>query len=403
MFEERIIKELTTLKNVVIFNHYNKDIPAHFELDSRSLDFLIDTIIEDRPKTVAVVVTDRSRPTPTKELLLKVVPKLRGRGLNTYVVVATGLHKIKAEDIPEIVADLNVDVFLNEPEVDDRYVYLGTTPGGIPIKLLDKVVNTDSLLLICSVIPHVWAGFTGGSKLLLPGTSARDVIIEHHLRFFNHPNASPGIVKDNPFRREIDYVGNLISGIVKVYAVNVVDYNASIYGTFGELMESYTRAVELSRNMYVREVGGKCDVLVVDGRPLNMNLYQSVKAVFNNLGILSDGGLAILVSSSLGECPQEFVDALRSEDLPLDEVVRKGVGDVVPYLVAYTLKEKLRGRRLVMLTNNSRISFSSESLVITNRYDSVLEELRSLRVSGLRVCVVVEGAKYVHTSRSISY
>ncbi|MEM1802630.1 MAG: lactate racemase domain-containing protein, partial [Sulfolobales archaeon] len=184
MFEERIIKELTTLKNVVIFNHYNKDIPTHFELDSRSLDFLIDTIIEDRPKTVAVVVTDRSRPTPTKELLLKVVPKLRSRGLNTYVVVATGLHKIKAEDIPEIVADLNVDVFLNEPEVDDRYVYLGTTPGGIPIKLLDKVVNTDALLLICSVIPHVWAGFTGGSKLLLPGTSARDVIIEHHLRFF---------------------------------------------------------------------------------------------------------------------------------------------------------------------------------------------------------------------------
>lgn len=50
-------------------------------------------------------------------------------------------------------------------------------------------------------------------------------------------------------------------------------------------MESYARAVELSKRMYVREVGEECDVLVVNGRPLNMNLYQSVKAVFNNLGI----------------------------------------------------------------------------------------------------------------------
>ncbi|MEM4519812.1 MAG: lactate racemase domain-containing protein [Sulfolobales archaeon] len=398
MFEERIINEIASLGNVDVFSYSSEISYVPATLNFKSLDTLTESLIENKAKKVAIIVTDRSRPTPTKELLIKIVPKLKSVGLTTYVVIATGLHKIRPNEISEIVGDLNADIFVNEPD-KGNYIDLGTTPGGIPIKLLGKVVNADTIILIGSVIPHVWAGFSGGSKLLLPGTSARKTIIKHHLKYYNHPNASPGVTKDNPFRDEIDYVGDLMLNYADIYAINVINSNnTSIYGTFGRLRESYAKAVEISKKIYLKNVGStKYDLLVIDGRPLNMNLYQSIKAVFNNISVSRDNASIILISKFIGELPTEFVNALNYENISLDETINKETNEIVPYLVAYSLKEKLSNRELIVLTEEPKATIN-ESLIITNKYDLILQKIKKSISMGSKICIVKEGAKYVHAS-----
>lgn len=398
MFEDRVLNEVRSVGVVDEFDHSEDLSHSINPLNSESLNFLINSVTEDKPRKVVLVVTDRSRPTPIKELLTNIIPKLRDAGINTYVVVANGTHEIELSEVSEIAGGLNVRVYINEPD-SNQHLYVGTTKGGVPIKLLDKVVDADTIILLGSVIPHVWAGFSGGSKLLLPGVSARESIIEHHLKYYNHPNALPGITEENPFREEIDYVGDLISSNANVYAVNVIHGKSSIYFTAGRLKESYLRAIRMAESTYVKEVNGKYDVLVVDGRPLNMSLYQSIKAVFNNLSISNNDSSIILISRSLGKCPKEFLEALESDDVLVDKLIHKGVKDLIPYLVAYSLREKLRYRSLAVLTNDSITYHRFGPLTITNKYDFVVEEIKKRYKAGSKICIIRDGAKYININR----
>jgi hypothetical protein len=87
------------------------------------------------------------------------------------------------------------------------YIDLGRTPQGIPVRVFRPVAQAGLRILIGSVLPHLQAGFGGGYKLILPGTSHRSTLGALHRAGIDDPRRSAGLLGDdaagNPMRRAI--------------------------------------------------------------------------------------------------------------------------------------------------------------------------------------------------------
>jgi nickel-dependent lactate racemase len=68
--------------------------------------------------------------------------------------------------------------------------------------------------------------------------------------------------------------------------------------TAGDLMASFQAAVELARRIFCVSIPALADVVVSVARfPMDIDLYQSQKAIDNGAQALKDGGTLVLVSS----------------------------------------------------------------------------------------------------------
>jgi len=261
-------------------------VPSNRVIDSNAIKKLCNTALSSDVKKISLVVTDKTRPTSLRKILSMLLPHIRR--VDVGVIFATGTHEMSLSDAIELIgSDLstNINVYVHDA-MKDPHTYLGNTEGEIPIELLTKVVESDASILVGYVFPHPWAGFLGGSKLLLPGISSRRSIIMHHLKYYSHPRALPAVINGNPFREEIDRVGENLNRLTEIYTINVVAHSSSsIYGTVGDLRKAYYEAIELSRKLYVNVVNEAYEVLILDSRPLNINLYQAIKGVLNNITI----------------------------------------------------------------------------------------------------------------------
>ena len=62
----------------------------------------------------------------------------------------------------------------------DNCVYAGTTKRGTKLYINAEVMKCDLKIGIGSIVPHIMAGFGGGSKLVLPGVAAYETIVALH-------------------------------------------------------------------------------------------------------------------------------------------------------------------------------------------------------------------------------
>ena len=81
------------------------------------------------------------------------------------------------------------------------------------------------------------------------------------------------------------------------------------YSCSGHIVESFKRAVEYANQIYVPKIQEKADIVIsVNKPPLDIDLYQSQKALQNVELSVKEGGIIILVSS----CPEGIGDLATS-------------------------------------------------------------------------------------------
>src|SRR4051812_39889717 len=139
--------------------------------------------------SVAIVVDDPSRWTPVSEALPIVLRRLHEAGVRAEdVSISVGVgrhHAVDSGAMRQRVGDAVADAYrCFSPPVDDLSAYadLGETPEGIPVRVFRPVAEAGLRILIGSVLPHLQAGFGGGYKLILPGTSHRSTLGALHRR-----------------------------------------------------------------------------------------------------------------------------------------------------------------------------------------------------------------------------
>lgn len=295
--------------------------------------------------SIAVAVPDHTRPLPLHRVLEGLRPILD----RSLIIFATGTHPMPPDEARRLLGPWASRVKFKIHDCRSTHTPVGTTGRGLPVEVDCDFASADHRVTIGLVAPHPWAGFSGGSKLVLPGVSSLTTIVEHHLRWYRY--GRPAVVEGNLFREEIEEAGRL----ARVdWSLNVV-LGASgevVFAGAGDPRASFTSCVRVAERIYVRDVEGVFDAALVFADPLDGDLYQATKALEHAAPAVTEGGEVVLVAECrLGYGSPEFERFVGMSREELLECVRRGLAsNLVPAVIALKLWEIAETRRVTLLT-----------------------------------------------------
>ncbi|MEA1993127.1 MAG: nickel-dependent lactate racemase [Euryarchaeota archaeon] len=284
-------------------------LPKKAESDEKEvLENCITALKEFLGEKVTYIVNDNKRPTKTKKILDSIELKP-----DDSILIATGAHDHPGGNwIRENFGESNVHV---HDARRSSFTYYGKTSFGNDVYLNSLIDDTEKIVAINSVEPHYFAGFTGGRKSFLPGIAKFETIERNHKHALNE-NARTLNLKGNPVHEEMMEVCSFVGEKKEVFGINLVqdleDRIADI--KYGDIKKSFYDACDTARKLFATEIEKKYDTVIsVAKHPMDINLYQSQKAMENAKPALKNGGNLILVSKcSEGIGPSEFYNLLKS-------------------------------------------------------------------------------------------
>ncbi len=128
-----------------------------------------------------VVVNDHCRPTPTARVLDVLGDSLSQ--VNTTFLVATALHGAPDDTQLRRIFGRFYERFADRIHIHSAFDenQLAEFGSGANTVSLNKLFEqSDSVLIIGSVEPHYFAGFTGGRKIILPGCASFADVSRNH-------------------------------------------------------------------------------------------------------------------------------------------------------------------------------------------------------------------------------
>ncbi|KPL09765.1 hypothetical protein AMJ85_06065, partial [candidate division BRC1 bacterium SM23_51] len=154
-----------------------------------------------------VVISDITRPVPNAVLLPPILSTLESAGVAREaitILVATGIHRPNLGDElvelvgPQIASNYRIVNHLSRDEKELRDV--GRTRAGIPIHVNRHYLDADLKILTGFIEPHLWAGYSGGRKAILPGVTGLETMkFMHGYAMIDHPGTRYGQLEGNPF------------------------------------------------------------------------------------------------------------------------------------------------------------------------------------------------------------
>jgi nickel-dependent lactate racemase len=259
-------------------------------------------------KKTLCIVNDGTRPTRTRAVIDE-------GGLECHYIVATGAHASPTEE------ELR---YIFGPGAGEKRIlihdarqspcrFIGSTRRNTPVRFNEAIFTYERILVIGSVEPHYFAGFTGGRKGLLPGVAAYDTIERNHAHYFS-PGAKVLELQGNPVHEDMMEAIDLLD--IPILSLNMVlTKSGEVLGAFsGSLGDSLLRAAELAQSYYAVEIEREADLVVACAPyPMDADLYQSHKALLNGARACRTGGKIVLVSQCRnGIGPSTFYELMTS-------------------------------------------------------------------------------------------
>jgi len=266
---------------------------------------------------ILVVINDQTR--PLVNAVLKRLP-LKGKELTT--IISTGTHRAPSSEELAFLLDGNTppyggSVMIHNSRDPSSLKRLGQTARGTEVQVNSKVFDADGLVVIGSVEPHYFAGFTGGRKFLLPGLAGFNTIEMNHSLALDD-KARILALEGNPVHEDFMDALRLFGRNDDIFSIQLVmnlEHRIS-FASSGHILNSFADAVQHALKTYVCRVHSKADILVAVAKPpLDLDLYQAAKAMENVKGALSDDGILVLVAQCKdGIGNRGFYDLLSSSD-----------------------------------------------------------------------------------------
>ncbi|MBC7240116.1 MAG: DUF2088 domain-containing protein, partial [Chloroflexi bacterium] len=155
--------------------------------------------------------------------------------------------------------------------------------------------------------PHIFAGFSGGPKAILPGVAGLETIMDNHsFAMLSDPRATWGITEGNPVWEEMLEVARMAR---PSFLLNVtINRRREITGVFaGEMETAHAQGVAFGREVAMVGVKEPFDIVITtnSGYPLDINLYQAAKGMSAAAQIVKPGG-SILIAAECAEGIPEY-------------------------------------------------------------------------------------------------
>ena len=278
-------------------------------------------------KKIAILVSDYTRAVPTKILLPPLVNELQQAGVSESqitVVIACGVHRPSTND--EIIRIVGKDwaqrlCVVNHNALDSNMLtFLGKTKRGTPVWVNNLVLESDLRIALGNIEPHEFAGFSGGRKSILPGVSGEETIrFNHSTGMIGHPLAKPGILAGNPVHEDLVEAALMarLDFIINV----VLNKDLKITGIFaGDMVEAHKKGVEFLNSFSKIAIPTQPDIIITNpGKPLDIDFYQSLKAVIAVAAIASPKTVIVLHADCpdrLGSMGETMLKAFSGTDTP---------------------------------------------------------------------------------------
>ncbi|RLC58433.1 MAG: nickel-dependent lactate racemase [Candidatus Cloacimonadota bacterium] len=286
----------------------------HNPIDSPGLQ----TFLQDK-MNILIIVNDGSRNTPTQIVISVIYDKIKNK--NFKFIVALGTHRQPTKiDFNRIFGKYYrefKDRIICHDSQNDEMTYFGKTSYGTPVRINSEVTKADGVIIISSVEPHYFAGFTGGRKSFLPGVAAFESIEKNHSLALRN-DAKILKLEGNPVHEDMREAAEMIT--TETYCIlTVLDTNDQVFfSTSGNIHSTLKAASKKVIELFAPEVKEKADIVIaINQSPLNRNLYQSQKGLENCKSILHENGIFILVSScDEGIGNNAFYELMASSELP---------------------------------------------------------------------------------------
>ena len=266
-------------------------------------------------RSLLILVNDETRPTPSGQVLEFLWPELSA--LPQKILVATGTHQPSSEEgcrriFGPLWPGVKDQVFFHDCREEREMVFLGETSRGTRVVINQQIMMADRLLVIGSVEPHYFAGYTGGRKAIVPGVAAYSSIVVNHSLAMDL-NARPLRLTGNPVHEDLEEALRLLPVPPIFSLMLVLTPEHQLYAAYsGSIQETLKAAAQKADEVFTLPFQEKADILVsVVYPPLDIDLYQSQKPIEHGKMALKEDGILILVMPCLqGPGSPEFQELM---------------------------------------------------------------------------------------------
>lgn len=338
---------------------------------------------------VAIVVSDITRTwIKTHEFLIHIVNYISNLGVSDedmFVVIALGGHRKSTEEemisiVGKEVYD-RINVYDHECEDENELVYLGESSRHTPIYINKRVHEADRLILTGGIVFHLFAGFGGGAKGVLPGVVGIKTIQANHRLCFNegqcggmNMDVGSNLVQYNPVRQDMNEVCSIVN---PDFLFNV---SLNIEGEFmkfvgGHYEKAWLEGCKSIRDLYGIPIQSEADIIIASagGYPKDINLYQTIKTIENAIYGGKEDSVLILLSECIeGLGADEFAGWFKYKTLDAMEGALKQ-NFTVPGFVAYKTAFTSIHRKVILISSLDDELVKSFNMIPCHNLDEALK------------------------------
>jgi len=359
-------------------------------------------------KNIVIISSDHTRPVPSKiitPILLRRIRSVQPDG-NIKILVATGFHRPSThEELVDKYGQEIVDkeqIAMHISTDDSAMVKVGTLPSGGECIVNRVAAEADLLISQGFIEPHLFAGYSGGRKSVLPGVSSyKTILADHCSEFISSPYARPGILENNPIHKDMLYAAHA-AGLK--FIVNVVlNGDREVIASFaGDLEKAHIKGTEfLSSLAQVKKIDSDITVVTNGGYPLDQNIYQAVKGMTSAEATNKEGGVIIMVAGLAdGTGGNGFYNNLAQSKSPqdfLDRVAKVDRHHTVPDQWESQVLARILSRHHVIVVSDlvKPELVTNMHMELAKTFDEAMNRAYELQGKDARVTVIPEGLAVV--------
>lgn len=256
-------------------------------------------------RSVCVVVDDLARPTRAADVLPTLLAQIHEGGVppeGVRIVVAAGSHgRLDEERMAwKVGSDVAAKYQVECHDCGAPLAATGIVYGDRELAVNRTFYESDLKIAIGSVMPHSFAGYSGGAKLVLPGLADLSATARSHkfvqlgLRGGTDPN-------ENRFRREAEELARRLG--LKFVVCVLANSNRETAAVFaGDVVAAHRRACAAAEELFRTELEAEYDCVLLGAYPKDVDLIQAENVFVSfkkvRAPVVRDGGVIVLATAA---------------------------------------------------------------------------------------------------------
>lgn len=276
------------VKNLIGIYSAKEGIPIVIEKEKETIEKVFNNPIGTKPlaemaknkKNAMIAITDASRPNIERKVLPILFSHLLKGGMDKKhikIMVGVGSHRPAYEkEIDEMLGPLKGEIeVINHSAFTSEMKNYGKSSLGYTFEINRLFAESDLKIVLGTVLPHPFAGFSGGGKMISVGIASASAIASTHTPdMLDHPNASWGWIEGNPFYLNSTEQAERVGVDFLINAV--MDEDGSLFHiSAGKAKEAQLACIAKAKDLFEVHIPEKADIIVVSsGYPKDSNLYH---------------------------------------------------------------------------------------------------------------------------------